>query len=211
MSSARFYSAGYPVPVDTWLAQKRTELGRPLAIIFMGKANMALVLLLESININTLRYVVRCYDSHHLTWAYYPYDTQEHGLEGYQEQIRRLQHDGWVIMYGDYLLPADSRPQGPGQTISQNASAKTLCLLCGGQMVKQTGRYGEFYACSNWKYNNCVCTVNEEGRPSTKTLNAFMSKFGRRWAPPPPQAAGPPKPYDDDPEGLSAIGALELE
>ncbi|MGB4661272.1 MAG: UvrD-helicase domain-containing protein [Mobilitalea sp.] len=32
------------------------------------------------------------------------------------------------------------------------------CPICGGNLIKKTGRYGEFYGCSNYKSNNCEYT-----------------------------------------------------
>ena len=34
------------------------------------------------------------------------------------------------------------------------------CPLCGGRLVKRTGRYGDFFGCSNYKYGSCKYTRN---------------------------------------------------
>lgn len=43
------------------------------------------------------------------------------------------------------------------------------CPLCGGRLVKRTGRYGDFFGCSNYKYGSCKYTRNIKSNNSVQS------------------------------------------
>ena len=49
-----------------------------------------------------------------------------------------------------------------GEKAIAEAVEGKYCPLCGKQLVKRTGRFGEFYACSGWKFGNKGCNYTEK-------------------------------------------------
>lgn len=49
-----------------------------------------------------------------------------------------------------------------GEKVQAEVVEGELCPLCGGQLLKRNGRFGPFYACSNYKYGNKGCNYTRK-------------------------------------------------
>lgn len=70
----------------------------------------------------------------------------------------------------------------------QNGHLGGICCKCGGLMKKRTGKYGEFYGCSNYPRCNHTANVNIDGeleeKPSKTVREARIKAhkyFDRLW------------------------------
>ena len=69
----------------------------------------------------------------------------------------------------DYLSMKNNIPQ-------MDNSYKKTCVLCGHEMLKRSGTYGEFYACSQWGTTGCEGKANTSGKLSPKVYSAYLKK-----------------------------------
>ena len=64
--------------------------------------------------------------------------------------------------YADLEKQIKNAKDVQGEKAALEYSDDRTCPLCGGRLIKRHGRFGDFYACENWKYGGKGCNHTEK-------------------------------------------------
>ena len=122
----------------------------------------------------------------------------------HEESIEEILHcfteEATMALYKDRIAAMISK--NPDHKLQLN---KEVCILCGAPMVGKMGKHGPFFSCSTWAETGCICTCNEHGQLSKKTIDALKPKEAKQ------QKAKNKKPSNTKTYVSTIIDSIELE